>query len=149
MKGKHSPWFRLCINSDTIYWETSLFLCGPHGIVVPHKKTSIVKMNYEVVVIFGIQFLSGVKPRRFHFVADIFSRLLNATKNLGVFDRTIDTSLILFQLEWLQEVHTYISTEIFPNRYSTKQQKKLVLKALPFTIIDGQLYKQRQDHILH
>jgi hypothetical protein len=106
-------------------------------------------MSYEVVVIFGIQFLSGVKPRRFHFVADIFSQLLNATKNIGVFDRTIDTSLILFQLEWLQEVHTYISTENFPNRYSTKQQKKLVLKALPFTIIDGQLYKQRQYHILH
>jgi hypothetical protein len=29
-----------------------------------------------------------------------------------------------------------------------EQSKKLVLKALPFTIIDGKLYKQRQDQIL-
>jgi hypothetical protein len=36
----------------------------------------------------------------------------------------------IFQLEWLQEVHTYISIENFPKGYSIKQWKKLVLKAL-------------------
>jgi hypothetical protein len=29
-----------------------------------------------------------------------------------------------------------------------EQRKKLVLKALPFTIIDGKLYKQREDQSL-
>jgi hypothetical protein len=42
----------------------------------------------------------------------------------------------------------YISTIFFPKTNSTKQQKKLVLKALLFTIIDGHLYKQGQDQIL-
>ncbi len=43
----------------------------------------------------------------------------------------------------------YISTGNFLKGYFIKQQKKLVLKALPFTIIKGKLYKQRQDQILH
>jgi hypothetical protein len=45
--------------------------------------------------------------------------------------------------------HMYISTINFLEGYSTKQQKKLVLKALPFTITNGKLYKQGQDQILH
>jgi hypothetical protein len=51
-------------------------------------------------------------------------------------------------MEWLQEVYTYISIKKFLEGYSMEQWKKLVLKALPFTIIDGKLYKQRQDQIL-
>jgi hypothetical protein len=42
----------------------------------------------------------------------------------------------------------YISIINFPKGYSTKQWKKLVLKALLFTIIDGQLYKEGQNQIL-
>jgi hypothetical protein len=30
-----------------------------------------------------------------------------------------------------------------------EQRKKLMLKALPFTMIEGELCKQRQDQILH
>jgi hypothetical protein len=54
-----------------------------------------------------------------------------------VLDRTINASLFVFQPKWLQEVHMYIFTENFPKGYSMEQQKKLVLKALSFTIIDG------------
>jgi hypothetical protein len=42
----------------------------------------------------------------------------------------------------------YISTKNFPEGYSKEQRKKLVLKALPFTIIDGKLYKQGKNQIL-
>jgi hypothetical protein len=40
-------------------------------------------------------------------------------------------------------MYTYISTKKILEGYSTKQQKKLVLKVLPFTIIKGKLYKQK------
>jgi hypothetical protein len=82
------------------------------------------------------------KPGCFHSVVGVLSWFPDATKNLRVLDKTTYTSLFVLQLESLQEVHIYISTINFPKGYSTKQQKKLVLKALlPFTIIDGKLYK--------
>jgi len=43
----------------------------------------------------------------------------------------------------------YIFTKNFLKGYFIREQKKLVLKALPFTIIKWKLYKQRQDQILH
>jgi hypothetical protein len=78
----------------------------------------------------------------FHLVVDTFSQLFNATKNPRVPNNTIDALLFALQLEWLQEVHTYISANFFKKGYSMEQQKKLLLKALPFTIINGMLYKQ-------
>jgi len=42
-------------------------------------------------------------------------------------------------------VDTYISTKKILEDYSMEQQKKLVLKVSPFTIIKGKLYKQGQD----
>jgi hypothetical protein len=42
----------------------------------------------------------------------------------------------------------YISTRNFLEGYSKEQLKKLMLKALPFTIIDGKLYKQGHNQVL-
>jgi hypothetical protein len=82
-------------------------------------------------------FLVVYKLGGFHSMANIFSRLPNAIESLGILDKPTNTSLFILQLEWLLEVHTYISIENFPKGYSTKQWKKLMSKALPFTIIDG------------
>ncbi len=57
-------------------------------------------------------------PRHYHSVVDALSRLLDAIENPRVLNKTIDASLFVFQLEWLQEVHTYIYIEIFPKGYS-------------------------------
>jgi hypothetical protein len=65
-----------------------------------------------------------------------------------VLDKIIDASLFIFQLEWLQKMNMYIFTRNFSKGYSIEQWKRLVLKALPFTIIDGKSYKQGQDQIL-
>ncbi len=46
-------------------------------------------------------------------------------------------------------MHMYIYTKKCLEGYSIEQWKKLVLMALPFTIIKGKLYKQGQDQILH
>jgi len=77
------------------------------------------------------------KLRCSHFVVDSLSWLPNATKNPRILDQTTNASLFVLQLKWLQKVHTYISTRKFLEGYSIKQRKKLVLKASPFTIING------------
>jgi hypothetical protein len=43
-------------------------------------------------------------------MANTLLQLLDATENVGVLDKTIDTSLFIFQPECLHEVHTYIYT---------------------------------------
>jgi len=44
------------------------FLHQPHGIVVPCKKTSTLRLNYKVVVvILGIWFYDGVQTMAFSF----------------------------------------------------------------------------------
>ncbi len=53
-------------------------------------------------------------------MANTLLQLHDATENVGVLDKTIDASLFVFQPEWLHEVHTYISTENFPEGYSMK-----------------------------
>jgi hypothetical protein len=66
-------------------------------------------------------FLVVYRPRCFHLVVDVFLQLLDVIENSRVFEKTIDASLFILQLEWMQEVHTYISTNFFPKGYSTKQ----------------------------
>jgi hypothetical protein len=102
-----------------------------------------------VVVILECDFSMGYKLGHFHFVVDAFSRFLDTIKNSRIHDRTTNASLFLFQLEWLHEVHTYISTKKILEGYSMEHKKKLVLKALPFTIIKGKSYKQGQNQFLH
>jgi hypothetical protein len=41
------------------------------------------------------------KPRCFHLVVDVVLWLLDVIENLGVFNKTIDASLFILQLEWL------------------------------------------------
>jgi len=60
------------------------------------------------------------KLGHFHSMANTLLQLLDATENAGVLDKTIDTSLFIFQPECLHEVHTYIYTENFPKGYSMK-----------------------------
>ncbi len=81
-------------------------------------------------------------------MANALLQLPDATKNPRLLHKIIDASLYILQLEWLQGMHTYISTKKFLKGYSIEQQKKLVLKALPFIIINGKLYKQGQDQFL-
>jgi hypothetical protein len=66
-------------------------------------------------------FLVVYRPRRSHLVVDVFLQLFDVIENSRVFEKTIDASLFILQLEWMQEVYTYISTNSFPKGYSTKQ----------------------------
>jgi hypothetical protein len=91
---------------------------------------------------FWTQFCNGVQTKVLSFCGGYF---LTTTKNLGIPNITTNASLFILQSEWMQEIHTYISTKFFLEGYSIEQWKKLMLKAFNFTIIDGQLYKQRQD----
>ncbi len=71
---------------------------------------------------------------------------MDVIENPWVLDKIINASLFVLQSGWLQEMYIYIRK--FLEGYSTEQWKKMVLKALPFTIINEKLYKQGQDQIL-
>jgi hypothetical protein len=86
------------------------------------KKPQLLKQIVKWLLLFlEYGFLMVYKPRSSHFMANTFLQLLDATKNLGVLDQTIDASLFVLQPQWLQEVHTYFSIDNFPEGYSTKQ----------------------------
>ncbi len=117
-----------CINSDIIYLYIYIYFVALLYLV---KKPQLSRRITRWMLLFlEYNFSMVYKPMHFHLVVDVLLQLLDAIKNPGVHDKTIDASLFIFQLEWIQEVHTYISTKNCPEGYSTKQWKKLVLKAL-------------------
>jgi hypothetical protein len=78
------------------------FLRGSHGIVVFCEKTSTVKMNCKWLLLFlDYDFLMVYKTGCSHFMVDAFFRLLDAIKNSGIPNQTIDASLFVLQLKWL------------------------------------------------
>jgi hypothetical protein len=65
------------------------------------KKLQLSKRIVRWLLFLEYDFLVVYKPMCFHSVANIFSQLLDATKNLKVLDKTINTPLFLLQPEWL------------------------------------------------
>ncbi len=63
------------------------------------------------------------KPRRFHFVADALSHMLDFIKENGILDQTIDATLFLLESTWLHEIFKYL---IIGKKYIyyTQEQKK-------------------------
>jgi hypothetical protein len=146
LKDKHFPWFKF---KHYLLGNKFVPYINHMALLYLVKKPRLLRQIMKWLLLFlEYKFLVAYKLGCSHLVVDIISQLPNVIKILGVLDRTIDASLFILHMEWLHEVHTYISTNFFLKGYSTKKRKKLVLKALPFTIINGKLYKQGQDQIL-
>ena len=52
-------------------------------------------------------------------------------------------------LEELAEIGQYLQEGKAPEHYSEKKKKILTIKATPFTLINGTLYKLVLDNVLH
>jgi hypothetical protein len=57
---------------------------------------------------------------------------------MGVLDLTTNTTFFHFVASVVAWVHDYLYSKKFPTHYVTKHYNFLVLKALPFTLIEGQ-----------
>ena len=83
-----------------------------------------------------------------HHMADALSRLPNGEPPDGNPDQTVDATLFSTEPVWLQQVSTYLTTGLLPLTMSLGDRKRLVLRSLPFTTVNGQLYRLGMDNVL-
>ena len=81
-------------------------------------------------------------------MTNAMSRLPNRETPDGIPDQTVDAKLFSTELVWLQEVSTYLTTGLLPLTMSLEDKKWLVLRSLPFTMVNGQLYRLGMDYVL-
>jgi hypothetical protein len=62
-----------------------------------------------------------------------------------VLDQTIDASLFYIKLDWLNDVKEILKTSQIKGIFSIQQKQRLVRRAKPFTLNNGELYKMGQD----
>jgi len=108
------------------------------------KKLQIISRIMRWLLLFlKYDFLVVYKPRHSHLMAGLSCNFLMLPKIRGCLIKLLTHNYLYFNRNGLHDVYTYICIINFLEGYSIEQQLKLALKALPFTIIDGKLYKQR------
>ncbi len=78
-----------------------VFYINHMALLYPVKRFQLSGQIARWLLLFLEYDLLVYKPRRFHLVVDVLLWLHDATENLGVLDKTTNTSLFLLQLEWL------------------------------------------------
>ena len=81
-------------------------------------------------------------------MADALSRLSNGEPPDGIPDQTTDATLFSIEPIWLQEISAYLTTGLLPLTMSLEDRKRLVLRSLPFTMVNGQLYRLEMNDVL-
>jgi hypothetical protein len=80
-------------------------------------------------------------PKKSHLIANALFRLLASNEPNEMPNQIIDAPLFLLQLTWLQEIHDYLQTKDFLASYTLEQKQNLILRALPYALQQGKLYK--------
>jgi hypothetical protein len=88
------------------------------------------------------------KPSKLHGMANALSQLPNGKPATGVQDQPTDAGLFYVLPEWLQDIVSYLKIGAGPLSMSKDEQRKLILKALPYTLEKGVLHKRGQDMVL-
>ena len=96
--------------------------------------------EYDFIVVY--------KPGKNHGVADAMSRLPNGEPATGVEDQTKDASLFYVKPEWLEDVRSYLKSGVVRQDLSKEEQRKLILKSLPYTLVQGVLHKRGHDLVV-
>ncbi len=97
-------------------------------------------LEYDFIVVY--------KLNKSHVIVDALSRLPNITEPIGVLDQTTYTSLFYTEPEWLNDVKEFLRVRQIKGTLSIQQKHRLVKKAKPFTLKNGELYRMGQDNRL-
>jgi hypothetical protein len=100
-------------------------------------------LEYDFTVVYKLGKTYGV--------VDALSRSPNGEPTTSVEDQLAYASLFSVQPitpDWLQDVTTYLQTGTLPKDMPKDEQRKLTLKALPYTLQNGILYKRCQDLVI-
>ena len=91
-----------------------------------------------------------MKLERLNAGPDPLSRLESGEEPTSLEDNMPDVQLFSIHIadDYFVDIIEFLTTRTAPTEYSMKQKKQLVVKAIDFTIIVGQLYKLGHDVIL-
>jgi hypothetical protein len=91
-----------------------------------------------------------VKPRKLNEGLDNLSMITNGEEPMNLEDNFPDAQLFLVQVddEYFASIIQYLSTGTTPQELNTMQKKNIVVQALEYQLIAGQLYKMGVNSIL-
>jgi hypothetical protein len=121
-------------------------LCGSHGSGYLVNKPQVSSCIAQWLLLFlEYDFTVVHKPGKSHGMANALSRLPNGEPATRVQDQPTDARLFYVLPKWLQDIVTYLKTRVAPLSMSKDEQRKLILKALPYTLEKGVLHKRGHD----
>jgi hypothetical protein len=77
------------------------------------------------------------------------SRLLDITEPTSVLNETINASLFYTEPEWLKDVKEFLRTRQIEGTLSVHQKQRLVRRAKPFTLKNGEYTKWAKTTNFH
>ncbi len=81
------------------------------------------------------------KLGRTHVITNALSILPNITKPTSVHDYTTNASLFYIKPKWLKDVKDFLKTRQIEGMLSIQQKQRLVKRAQPFTLNNGDYTK--------
>lgn len=91
-----------------------------------------------------------VKLGRLNAIADHLLCIENGEELTILEEGLPDSHLFSIKVvdEHFVDIIHFLTTGSYPTEYSVQQKKELVTRATNFTLVDGQLYKLREDEVL-
>lgn len=91
-----------------------------------------------------------MRPRKANVGPDHLSRIESGDDPTRIDDDLPDAQLFRVEviLAELEEIRQYLEEGKAPEHYSEKKKKIITIKATPFTLINGNLYKLGLDDVL-
>jgi hypothetical protein len=113
------------------------------------KKPQVSKRIAKWLILFlKYDFTVVYKLGKTHVVADALSRLLDITKPIGVHNQTANASLFYIGPEWLNDVKELLKIGQLEGMLSMQKKQRLVKRAKPFTLKNGELHRMGQNNKL-
>jgi hypothetical protein len=90
-----------------------------------------------------------VKPGKLNTRPDHLSRITNGEEPTNLEDNFPDAQLFSVQVvdEYFADIIQYLSTRTVPQEFNTAQKKNVVVKAVDYHLIAGNLYRMGVDNI--
>ncbi len=107
-----------------------------------------VKVRWLLLFLVEYDFTIMYKLDGTHVVIDSLSRLLDIIEPTSVLDQTTNVSFFYVEPEWLKDVKEFLKIGHVEGMLSIQQKHRLVKKAEPFTLKNGELYSMGQDNKL-
>jgi hypothetical protein len=101
-----------------------------------------------LLLFLGYDFTVVYKLGKTHVVIDALSKLPNITEPTSVHDQTTYSNMFYTKPKWLNDVKENLKIRQIESMLLVQHKQRLVMKAKPFTLRNGELYRMGQDNKL-